>query len=208
MHKQLILIHYLGLTLEDFTYQRRDNIIRVPLVYENLEQYNYVMYQNPDYSTKWYYAYITDLRYINDNMTEVTIKTDVFQTWQFDFIYMKSFVEREMVNNDTAGLHTIPEGLETGEYKINSSEYFDDLDECLYMVQTTEWVSGADNPLATNYGGIYMAGGAYTCETYQEVVSIIQALITEKGSAVYNVYMIPKAIVNQDPVTMQYPRTI
>lgn len=126
MHKQLILRVYLGLELEDFTYQRKDFIIRIPQVYETIEKYNYVMYKNPDYSTKYYYAYITDIRYINDNMTEVTIKTDVFQTWQFDFIYMRSFVEREHVNNDTIGLHTIPESVERGEYIVNNYDSYNE----------------------------------------------------------------------------------
>ena len=112
-HKRIIFYLYLGLVLEDFTYQRRDNIIRYPRAFELCEQYNYVMYKNPDYKDKYYYAYITDMKYINDKMTEITIKTDVFQTWQFDFIYKESLVEREHVNNDTIGLHTIPENLET-----------------------------------------------------------------------------------------------
>ena len=200
MHKQLILIHYLGLELEDFTYQRRDNIIRVPQVYETLEQYNYVMYQNPDYSTKYYYAYITDLRYINDNMTEVTIKTDVFQTWQFDFIYMKSFVEREMVNNDSVGLHTIPEGLETGDYIINSTDYYSGLDDCGYMVQTTEdWYPDDDphtQPIQkfTNYGGIAYNGKAYFCLDLDDVRFAIIGLASV--DMIYNIFMIPKSIVN------------
>ena len=56
------------------------------------------------------------MEYVNDNMTDVYIKLDVFQTYQFDFQYKKCFVEREHVNDDTVGLHTVPENLETGEY--------------------------------------------------------------------------------------------
>ena len=40
------------------------------------------------------------MRYINDNLTEVSIVTDVFQTWQFDLIFKQSFVEREIVSTD------------------------------------------------------------------------------------------------------------
>lgn len=104
------------------------------------------MYKNPDYKDKYYYAYITDLKYINDKMTEIYIKTDVFQTWQFDFIYKECFVEREHVNDDTIGKHTIPEGLETGEYICNShikdstmDSYSGDL--CFIMACTSEPIS-------------------------------------------------------------------
>ena len=31
-------------------------------------------------------------------MSEVTIETDTFQTWQFDIVYMNSFIEREHVS--------------------------------------------------------------------------------------------------------------
>ena len=102
------------------TYQRKDGVIRYAtgegLRYEDLLQYNYCMYKNDSYKDKWFYAFITDIKYINDGMTEITIETDVFQTWQFNINYMNSFIEREHVSNDTIGVHTIPEGLETGEF--------------------------------------------------------------------------------------------
>lgn len=56
------------------------------------------MYQNENYSNKWFYAFIDGMKYINDSMTEISISTDVWQTWQFDLEFMESFVEREMIN--------------------------------------------------------------------------------------------------------------
>ena len=78
------------------------------------------MYRNSSYGNKWFYAYITDMKYINDNLTAISIKTDVYQTWCFDLTFKSSFVEREHVSNDTIGNHTVPEGLEHGEYKVQS----------------------------------------------------------------------------------------
>lgn len=60
--------------------------------------YNYVMYQNSNYSDKWFYAFIVNMRYENDSTTYITIATDVWQTWQFDLTFKPSFVEREMIN--------------------------------------------------------------------------------------------------------------
>lgn len=104
------------LTLENATYQRKEGIIRYPEHIDNILEYNYVMYQNKNYSNKWFYAFITKMDYVNDHMTNIYIKQDVFQTWQFDLIYKKCFVEREHVNDDTIGKHTVMENLETGEY--------------------------------------------------------------------------------------------
>ena len=78
-------------------YQRKDNIIRFPAHIDSILQYNYVMYQNKNYTNKWFYAFIINMEYINDNLTNITIATDVFQTWQFDFIFKQSFIEREML---------------------------------------------------------------------------------------------------------------
>lgn len=108
------------LTADNFTYQRKDSIIRYPAHIDTIITYNYVMYQNEAYTNKWFYAFITNMEYVNDNMTYITIKTDVYQTWMFDMVWKRSFVEREHVNSDTLGEHTVPEGLEMGETKVYS----------------------------------------------------------------------------------------
>lgn len=107
--------------LTNATYQRRDSLIRYGEVIENLDEYNYVMYKNANYRNKWFFAFITSMKWSNNNMTDIFIKTDSFQTWQFDLEYKRSFIEREHVNDDTVGLHTIPEGLEYGDYITNSN---------------------------------------------------------------------------------------
>ena len=109
------------LEIDGATYQRKDNTIRFPAEFDTVLPYNYVMYRNDAYSNKWFYAFITDIQYINDNMTSVTIKTDVFQTWQFQFQYKPCFIEREHTNNDSVGANTIPEGLETGPFIHNGN---------------------------------------------------------------------------------------
>lgn len=79
------------------SYQRKDNVIRFNSHIDNIISFNYCMYKNENYSNKWFYAFITGMRYLNDNVTEISIVTDVFQTWQFDLIYKLSFVEREII---------------------------------------------------------------------------------------------------------------
>ena len=107
-------------TFTNYTYQRKDGTIRVNELVDNLYGYNYVMYKNTNYSNKWFYAFITGLEYLNDSVTAVKIKTDPWQTWQFDLNYKTTFVEREHVSDDTIGKHTVPEDLETGEYVVNN----------------------------------------------------------------------------------------
>ena len=142
------------------TYQRKEGVIRYltdhNLTYEDLLEYNYCMYQNEAYNNKWFYAYIDNIEYKNDGLTEISITTDTFQTWQFDIVYKNSFVEREHVNNDTIGLHTIPEQLEHGPY-INAKEKgdFAYADNCYIIVGTTEMYNETRERPGSQYNGVY-----------------------------------------------------
>lgn len=99
----------------DFTYVKKDNVIYVNENIDAIIQCNYLFYKNKDYTDRYYYCFITDMQYQNENCTKISFETDVFQTWQFDINYHKCFVEREHVNNDTIGLHTVNENLSIGE---------------------------------------------------------------------------------------------
>lgn len=106
------------------SYQRKDATVRYPGNIEDLYGFNYCMYRNHNYSNKWFYAFITDLQWSSEKMTVISLKTDVWQTWQFDLTFKQCFVEREHVNDDTVGKHTIPENLEYGEYVCNDFANF------------------------------------------------------------------------------------
>jgi hypothetical protein len=110
--------------IDNCTYQRKDDIIRFPAHIDSILEYNYVMYQNSNYSNKWFYAFIDEMTYYSDNTTYIKISTDCFQTWQFDIDVKRSFVVREHTNNDTIGANIVPEGIETGEYVVTESHPF------------------------------------------------------------------------------------
>lgn len=84
----------------DFSYIRKDDIIYFPDHIDNIINYNYVMYQNTNYSHKWFYAFITKMKYVNDGCTAIYIMTDVWQTWQFNLTWKQCFVEREMCSKN------------------------------------------------------------------------------------------------------------
>ena len=95
------------------------NIINVGLPYETCLQANYIAMQNPYYNNKWFFAFINRVEYNSELSTNIYYTIDEISTWWDYWSKNKqSFVIREHVNDDTLGAHTIPEGLETGEYKI------------------------------------------------------------------------------------------
>lgn len=130
------------LELENATYQRKEGVIRFPSLIDNLYEFNYVMYQNEAYSEKWFYAFITNMRYLNDNVTEISIATDCFQTWQFDLTYKESFIEREMINtaNDVAGSNLLDEGFEIGEPILNSEIEDDNLEPYFVIAYSGDYI--------------------------------------------------------------------
>lgn len=107
----------------DCSYLRKDSILKVPAHIDNLYNVNYLMYRNRNFSTKWFYAFITKKEYVSDNCTALTIKTDCYQSWQFAINIKPSFVVREMLStaDDVVGANVLPENLQLGEYICNKN---------------------------------------------------------------------------------------
>lgn len=146
---------------EDLYYQRKDNYILFPAHIDTILEYNYCMYQNSNYSEKWFYAFITNMEYENDGTTKVYIETDVYQTWMFDITMKACFVEREHVNDDTIGKHTIPENLDIGE-AVNYNATIDTALATCYLVVASDY-----NPVTKDqFAGIGLYNGSVTANQY------------------------------------------
>lgn len=188
-------------SFSDCTYQRKDSSIRVPVHIDRLYNCNYVMYQNTVINgagnDRWFYAFIVDMEYVSDEVTKITIETDVIQTWMFDYTVKQSFVEREHVSDDTIGLHTVPENLETGEY-INVKRSFDiDLKNLCIVWGTTKTQTGA-NVVGANYHGIYSGIKYYYTPQYSPLaLSTILENYAKEGwaEAIQCVFMAPEYLV-------------
>ena len=110
------------LALMNATYQRENGVMYVGFNIEQIRTYNYVMYKNKQYSNKWFYAFITGLEYEGNSTTGVSIKTDVFQTYLFEYQWKRSYIKRETVSDDTFGKHLIKEDFDTGDFIVNHSK--------------------------------------------------------------------------------------
>ena len=208
--------YFYGLTgkraFDKFTYQRKDGTIRVPALIDELYEYNYVMYRNTNHDNKWFYAFITDLSYVSDQVTAITIKTDVWQTWQFDLTFKTTFVEREHVNDDTIGSHTVDEGLDTGEYVLNSSTTLkpdavvkDDQNVTIswafpIVFQVTELVgtaAGTSQWYSGSYNRVFSGLYYFACCSYTDARSIINQYDNAgKGDAIVAIFLAPKEFFN------------
>lgn len=196
------------------SYQRKDNVIRFNAHIDNIISFNYCMYKNENYSNKWFYAFITGMRYLNDNVTEMSIVTDVFQTWQFDLIYKQSFVEREIipVADDTPGNNLIPEGLEFGELKVEGTAEFDELEPAYVVAYTGDnYQVGDDPPVPISQEG-YNYNGIFSSVTFAVANSngfnVLMRIMNENANSdkVLTVFTVPQLAV-QSLLPNDPPRT-
>lgn len=201
-------------TLTDFSYQRKDNYIRVPFHIDTLlGKVNYVMYKNSAYSSKWFYAFITKMEYKGDETTFIYISTDVIQTWAFDITIKPSFVEREHVNDDTIGAHTVPEGLETGEYIVNGNAHTNSMKSGAIILASTVNLSDLDKDKCDMaggavYGGVYSGVYYYYFKTekdssteylssYDAISAVLNRLAKMgQSDAIIGMFIVPSEYVN------------
>lgn len=110
-----------GLVWTECVYHREQSAIRVNAPIEDVERVNYVMFQNTAYSSKWFYAFVTDCVYINANCTELKIELDVLQTWYFDVQLMPSYIERAHAETDAIGDNLVEETIDIGDPVVLNS---------------------------------------------------------------------------------------
>lgn len=112
----------------NFQYVRRDNAIIIPENYDRLYNCDYVMFQNSNFGSKWFYCFLRQKEYVNDSTTRLIIELDVFQTWQFNINYYKSFISKcHQQQRDSSNVPILnnlyPENVEYGrDYVVKHTE--------------------------------------------------------------------------------------
>ena len=174
--------------------------IKTSFSYEDALKCNYMAFQNPNYSNKWFFAFIDDVEYDNDGTARIRYTIDEFSTW-FDYWNPEPcFVEREHVNDDTIGLHTLPEGLECGEYVINvTGDVETALDTTMLICIGTSWLPD-NTPMYTPnrmYGDVF-SGVSYLLFKFTESASKFVQAMADLGHVndIVNIFMIPLVIAN------------
>ena len=104
------------IVFKEHTYQRvTSNSVRVQKNANAMYGCNYMAFQNTSFGTKWFYAFIEDIKYINNETAEIIYNIDWYQSYMTNVVLQESFVEREHVEDDTIGAHTVPEDVDIGE---------------------------------------------------------------------------------------------
>lgn len=118
--------YFLGLTPVHTMYNAtrvkdHEGVVSIDTLEDNILECNYIMFQNQNFSGKWFYAFITGRKYINTNTTWVYYKIDPLQTYGFNIHLMDCLVERETTATDAIGEHTIGENVGAPELKLDKN---------------------------------------------------------------------------------------
>lgn len=186
--------------VDNYTFQRKDGTIRFEVNHEELLEYNYVMYKNDAYENKWIFAFVRNATWINNQLVELAIETDPWQTWQFDITFKRSLVEREHVNDDTVGIHTYPENLEYGEYVCNNYQYARYVQDNEYML-CAQVTTKLDSEFTTNrlynriFQGCYIIATPYTVQGSAYMNTIIGYFDADgKADGIVSLFVVPKRV--------------
>lgn len=125
----------------NYSFIRPTNSIHVQIPYADCLKSNYMAFQNPDYSNKWFFAWIDEVIYKSDNSCELTYTIDSWSTWFDKWIPQTCYINRQHTNNDTIGANTVPENLDVGEV-IQETQIEDiSLSEFYWVAVMSAWDS-------------------------------------------------------------------
>lgn len=101
-------------------YVRENGRIRLPFTADTLIGCNYLRYQNTGYLNRWFYAFIKNIFYINDNTCEIEFEIDVIQSFKLYCEIPPCWIERNHVYEDWVGSNRVEENISIGEYVVDS----------------------------------------------------------------------------------------
>lgn len=184
-------------TFENFTPFRLQNVMRVPVVADNVYDCNYLMFRNANFGQKWFYAFIKEIRWINVNMCEIEIELDVWQTWFFQINWRTCYVEREMPPTDNVGDNLVAEAIDYGYYVSGIREETPHFDSYVAVIATAyDTDSGG---LGGYVGGLfqgikYIAGRVDSGSDVDKLTSYLQSVVeANKVDAIASIFMMPTA---------------
>lgn len=194
---------YISFTLPNQSYQRVEKgKMRIEKKADDLYNCNYLAFQNANYGNKWFYAFITNVEYINNITSEITFEIDCIQTYMFDVTLQKCFVEREHSKTDNIGDNIQAEPMDLGEYIISD---YGVLDASVRDMLVLIMIANDDKDGGTNYGEIYegIYGGcdiwAYLSNDTTNIKSKINGYI-QKPDQIVGVYMCPSLLIPEVPI--------
>lgn len=215
---------YIKYTFNNLSYQRVGRkAVRVNRIADDLYCCNYMMFRNTSYGSKWFYAFVDSVNYINDNCTEIEYTIDVMQTYLLDYYVGDCFIEREHSKTDVVGDNRIDENVELGTYIYEQKSRFIDtltgLDsQYAYIFATSLNLEGStpstdfvDDPQRKGPVGPYIYNEVITGVQYAagllrysgantNLLTILSHVIQHRPDTIMSLHLLPVAFINYSSV--------
>ena len=189
------------------------NVISTGFSYSECLQANYIAFTNPDYSNKWFFAFVDDVIYVSDKVTEIYFTIDVMSTWFNKVDVEQCFVIREHTMNDTIGNNTLPENLELGEYVINDKERIglalNNYNICIGVSSIPANFPSSITLGSRIYNGIYSGLRYFIFDEESSASKFIRGYDNERmAEAIYTIFLVPTAFIDTNTCTFYSNVTI
>lgn len=197
-------------SLNNYTYQRvNSGVLRVQINSENLLDCTYMMFQNHAYGTKWFYAFITKVDYVNDVTSDIYYVIDDLQSWLGEMVLKPCMIERTHVaeSADTIGANINPEPVQIAEYVYDNSDptsgAAQDINVVLQSANCYVLIQVCDVEDSVTYGTKYdnNFSGAKLYQFAMDSTSDVSAILTflasysQRPDAILGMYLVPKILL-------------
>ena len=191
-------------TLTNQYYQRATrNSLKVQVPIGSCYRCNYLAFRNDSFENKWFYAFVTDVEYVNNEVTEIFYELDVMQTYRFDVFFNACYVEREHCakGEDVIGNFILPEPVSVTDYMYGSYSNIGRIRDTVIVVAIAD--VDYDDPSASTYTGSVsgkMVNGVYngcTLHAYPAnssgatAVNNLLSSNIQKPKAIVDIFMCP-----------------
>lgn len=182
-------------TEEALSYVSREKgVIRSSLSMATAINIGYLRFKNTGFENFWFYAYVTNVEYTNNGLTEIHFEIDNMMTYMGIFSLGECFVERQHVTNDTVGANLCDENLAFGDYKYRKVSKTGDMQDVVCVVTSTIGSDGETPAYSSNAGGIYNGCAVFALSSKDAVDTYIKKLTDNaKSDAVISMCMMPRA---------------
>ena len=157
---------------------------------------NYMYYQNLHHGNRIFYAFIKQLIYINEDVTEIVFETDVYQTWLFDVEVLQSYVVREHHATDNIGANVVPEkfNFQDYTYEEKSNIGLTGVNKIGYLVGSAEPYDDT-NSRGAEYTGVYQGLFYFYYEDTTKLNDLLTALEKKGGDCIVFVCAVPRVVM-------------
>lgn len=194
--------YFSGLTkvsVSELTYQRENRgWIRVGLPVSRLYNVDYMRFTNASFENKYFYAFVTQINYVNNITTEVQYVLDPLMTWMGTFGLKECYIDRQHTIRDGIGNNIADEGIPVGNYITEATTELATYNKTNSVARIA--VADGETLQGTNFG-IYSGCSEIDCASVDEIKTQIQTLVNNNQSeSIVSIVMIPSNFTTHSPV--------